>query len=79
MNFNNLLLTDTAGKKSTTLTVFVSGSLVVHVKLLLAGMVINGYAFSAFSGSEYAAAMGALGAIYVLRRSTDPNNKPSNS
>ena len=73
--FSKLLLTDTSGKKSTTLTAFVLGFFAVNAKLLLSGVTIAGYTMTPFTGGEYAAALGALGAIYVLRRSTDPEAK----
>jgi hypothetical protein len=79
MNFNNFLLTDTSGKKSTTLTVFVLGALVIHIKFLFSTMVLFGHAFPSFGGSDYAIAMGAIGGIYVLRRNTDPNNKKNSN
>jgi hypothetical protein len=72
MNFTNLLLTDTAGKKSSTLTVFIIGAMVVNIKLLLSGVTIAGITFSEFTGAEYGMALGALGGIYVMRRSTAP-------
>lgn len=71
MKFENLLLTDTQGKKSSTLTVFVLGSITVHAKLIFSGMSLGGLTLAPFSGGEYAAAMAALGAIYVLRRNVN--------
>ena len=73
--FNKLLLTDTSGKKSATLTAFVTGFIVVNLKLIFSGMTIGGIVLAPFSGSEFAVAVGALGAIYVLRRSTDTKEK----
>lgn len=72
MNIDKFLLTDTAGKKSSTMTVFITGAIVVNLKLILSGMTVMGVTLAPFTGGEYAAAMGALGAVYVLRRSTDP-------
>lgn len=74
MNFPHLL-TDTSGKKSVTMTAFCVGFLVVNFKLLASGMTLGGMGFSPFSGTDYGVALSALGAIYVLRRSTDPSNK----
>jgi len=68
--FRKLLLTDSEGKKSATLTAFVVGFLVINAKLLISGLTIAGYTMTAFTGSDYGIALGALGAIYVLRRST---------
>ena len=73
--FSKLLLTDTSGKKSTTLTAFVLGFVAVNLKLLMSGLTVGSYTMSNFGGGDYAAAVAALGAIYVLRRSTDPEKK----
>jgi hypothetical protein len=73
--FSKLLLTDTSGKKSATLTSFVVGFLVVNAKLILSGVTIGDFTITPFSGGEYAAALTALGGIYVLRRSTDPKKE----
>ena len=75
MNLNKILIKDSKGESSVTMTAFVLGSVVVNLKLILSGMEIMGYKMAAFTGGEYAAAMGALGAVYVLRRSTDPTKK----
>jgi len=77
--FNKLLLTDTAGKKSSTLTAFVVGFLVVNAKLILSGITIQGITISPFTGSEYAMAIGSLGAIYVLRRSSRKSNESNDN
>lgn len=71
MKFENLLLTDTQGKKSATLTVFIMGAIVVHAKLIFSGMTLAGLTLEPFTGGEYAAAMGALGAVYVMRRTVN--------
>ena len=65
-----LLLKDSSGKKSVTMTSFVLGFIVVNLKLILSGMTINGITLSAFTGSDYSLSLAALGAIYVLRRNT---------
>ena len=62
------LIKDSDGKPSVTMTAFVTGFLVVNAKLLLAGIEIAGFKMTAFTGGEYAAAVGALGAVYVMRR-----------
>ena len=64
------MLKDTSGNKSTTVTAFILGFVVVNVKLLASGLTLAGYEMSTFSGVDYAAAMGALGAIYVMRRTS---------
>ena len=74
MNLNKLLIKDSSGKESVTMTAFVTGFLVVNAKLLISGLTIAGFKMGAFSGVEYAAAVGALGAVYVLRRNKDETN-----
>jgi hypothetical protein len=69
MNLNKLLIKDSGGKPSVTMTAFVTGFMVVNLKLLISGLTIAGYKMAAFTGGEYAAAVGALGAVYVMRRS----------
>ena len=64
------LLKDSSGEPSLTMTAFVLGFIVVNFKLLVSGLTIGGLKMAAFSGTEYGAALAALGAIYVLRRST---------
>lgn len=71
MNIESFLFNDTAGKKSVTVTAFIWGALVVNAKLLIAGLTIGSFTMSAFTGVDYSAAMGALGAVYVLRRHVD--------
>ena len=75
MNLNKLLIKDSGGKPSVTMTAFVTGFIVVNAKLLLSGVTIAGFTMTAFTGGEYAAAVGALGAVYVMRRSTG-NEQP---
>jgi len=74
---NNFLIKDSDGKPSVTMTAFVTGFIVVNAKLLLSGVTIAGYTMTAFTGGEYAAAIGALGAVYVMRRSTQKKNEVS--
>jgi hypothetical protein len=74
MNLNKLLINDSSGKPSVTMTAFVTGFMVVNVKLLISGLTIAGYTMAAFTGGEYAAAVGALGAVYVMRRSKGQEN-----
>ena len=67
------LIKDTNGNKSLTATAFLVGFLVVNLKLILSGVDLGlpGPFFGEFTGVEYAAALAALGGIYVLRRSGD--------
>lgn len=75
---HNFLFKDSSGKKSLTATTFVWGSLVVNMKLILSGAVIMGTTLAPFGGGDYAAAMASLGAIYVMRRTTDKSvDKPA--
>ena len=64
-----MFLKDSNGEKSLTATAFIFGFIVVNFKFLMSGLTVKGFAFSAFTGAEYGMALGALGAIYVLRRS----------
>ena len=66
-----------SGRDSVTLTAFLIGFVVCITKLALAGMTIEGTTFSPFSGVDFAAAVGALGAIYGYRKASD--NKGSNT
>lgn len=70
MKLNKFFITDSDGKKSLTATAFVLGFTVCNLKLIFSGMEFGDFTLSPFSGTEYGAAMAALGAIYVLRRST---------
>ena len=69
--FKKFLLTDTKGNKSATLTAFVLGFVAVNIKLLIAGLTFGEYTMSDFTGVDYAAALAALGSIYVLRRNSE--------
>ena len=70
--FEKLLIKDTSGNKSITMTAFVVGFLVVNLKLLISGLTLAGYQMSNFTGGDYGTSLAALGAIYILRRH---NNK----
>lgn len=77
MDMNRILIKDSDGKPSVTMSAFVTGFIVVNAKLLLSGVTIAGFTMTAFTGGEYAAALSALGAIYVMRRNfgnPDGNN-----
>jgi hypothetical protein len=76
---NKFLIKNSDGKKSVTMTAFVLGVVVVNLKLILSGLTIGGLTITPFSGVEYAAALTALGAVYVLRRQTDKSDKGSES
>lgn len=61
------MIHDSNGQPSLTATAFVVGFLLVSLKLLFSGVEFNGLKLSDFSGTDYAAAVGALGAVYTLR------------
>lgn len=75
MNLDSLLIKNSDGKKSVTMTAFCVGFLIVNAKLVLSGMTIGPVELAPFTGGEYAAAVAALGAIYVLRRNTETREK----
>lgn len=57
------------GKESVTLSVFIYGFTIATIKLLFAGMQIGEkFKMSDFSGVDYAAVIGALGAVYTMRK-----------
>jgi hypothetical protein len=58
---------------SVSLTLFVTGFMVCTLKLLTSGVVIGKLHLGDFGGTDFAAAVGALGAIYAARRHTDAN------
>jgi len=60
MTWQKLLLKDTSGKKSVTVTAFVLGFIVVNAKLIFSGMTLGGFELSPFTGGEYAAAVEGL-------------------
>lgn len=56
------------GKPSVTLTAFALGLGAATLKLLLSGITIGSLTLSEFGGGDYAAVVGAVGAIYFARR-----------
>lgn len=67
--FMNIWLTDPKTKDpSVTLTLLVTGFGVCMAKLLLSGLAIGSLQLAAFGGGDFAAAVGALGALYAARR-----------
>lgn len=68
---DKFLITDTAGNKSLTATMFLIGFLITNAKFLMSGLAIYGWTAPAFAGSDYGIAIAALGGVYVLRRNTD--------
>ena len=68
----NIWLRDPKTKeKSVTLTIFVLAAVVAIFKLLVSGVALGSYSMSAFSGTEFAAVLASVGAIYWGRKNTD--------
>jgi hypothetical protein len=63
------------GEKSVTLTAFVTGFGVAVLKLLVSGITIHSVSLSQFSGGDFAAVVGAVGAIYWARKHTDATSE----
>lgn len=59
------------GEPSVTITLLVVGFAICLLKLLTSGMVIGTIQLGTFSGSDFATAVGALGALYAARKHTD--------
>jgi hypothetical protein len=68
MDVSKFLIKNNKGEPSVTLTAFIIGFLVVNAKLLASGLTIHGIVLSVFTGMDYSVSIGALGAVYVLRR-----------
>ena len=77
MNVNKFLIKDSAGQPSVTMTAFVLGFIAVNLKLLVSGMTFGNFTMSTFNGVDYSAAIAALGAVYVMRRTTGEPPKKS--
>ena len=56
---------------SVTVTAFCVGFTVATLKLLISGLAVEGLKLESFGGSDFAAVIGALGAVYALRKHTD--------
>lgn len=65
---------DSKGEKSVTLTVVVSTLTVALGKLLMSGMVIKGIQFGSFSGTDFAAVVTPVFALYWGRRNANIGN-----
>lgn len=59
------------GQQSVTLSILMSTFAVCLLKLIVAGVEYKGFSMSPFSGADFAAAVGAAGAIYGFRKHTD--------
>ena len=60
-----------SGKRETTRKMFIVGFTVCLLKLLLSGVNTGTIHLGEFSGTDFAAAVGALGLIYSARRHSD--------
>lgn len=69
------MIKDTTGQESLTATAFVVGFTTCCLKLIFSGVTVAGVTLAPFTGSEFGIAVGALGAIYVLRRQGDKGDK----
>jgi hypothetical protein len=63
-----------SGKPSVTLSLMVLGFCVATFKLLVSGMTIHGIAFESFSGTDFAMVVGALGALYSVKKFTNKDS-----
>jgi len=67
MDITKILLKDeSTGLPSTTRSVFLYGCGICLLKLLLSGVALGPIQLGAFSGGDFALAIGALGGIYSL-------------
>lgn len=73
------LFTNKDGKYSLTAVAFAVGFVICNLKLLLSGLEVGTIKLGVFSGGDYAAAIAALGAVYVLRRNVSISNGQSSS
>lgn len=67
----NFIKDPKTGEQSVTLTMLIVGFTVALLKLLTSGLIIGSINLGAFSGSDFAEVVGALGAIYAARRHSD--------
>lgn len=63
------------GKPSVTLTLLISGFALCAMKLLGSGLEVGSIKLAVFGGGDFAAAVGALGALYAARRHPSMNAK----
>lgn len=69
IDLNYLFKNPYTGKGSITRTAFSTGFIIAGLKLLLSGVrITDTYMLPAFSGVEFAAVVGALGAVYGMSK-----------
>jgi hypothetical protein len=72
----NIFLKDKNGEPSATLTMFVTGCIVVFAKLIFSGIQLtDSIKLTQFTGIEFAAAIAALGGVYTLRKNNKSEKK----
>ena len=68
----NMYLKDPkSGEPSVTLTLLVTGFIICTLKMLTSGIEIGTIKLAQFGGGDFAAAVGALAAVYWARRNSD--------
>lgn len=63
------------GEPSVTMTMMVIGFVIASIKYLSAGVVVGSVTLGASTGGDFAAVIGALGAIYAARKHSDGMNE----
>lgn len=59
------------GKRSVTVTLLTITFVVALAKIMFSGLTIAGFQLDKFTGSDFAAMVGAMGAVYGFRKHTD--------
>lgn len=62
-------------KPSVSLSLFVLGFVTAVIKLLFACNMLFGFKMTAFTGVDFAAVVGALGTVYVMRKPKPTNQE----
>ena len=68
MKFNIYAIDPNTGKKSVSLTILLTTFIVCLTKLLVSGIVINGWTIPEFTATEFAIAMASVAALYWGRK-----------
>jgi hypothetical protein len=67
----NLMVKDKDGNPSLSATIFLYGSLICGIKLLLSGVNFHSLFFPVFNGGDFAVAISALGGVHGLNKHVD--------